>query len=172
MLSLQSLVSKYALWQALLCAAFSVGVVQAQVHAQPRGVHMVAPEKPSSTQLHAHACWVRYRPQASALYVQLYNVDPSQSAYVVGARSPAFATAELHESFEQDGMLGMRQVAELQVPPLGHANLAPGAHHIMLFDPKEVKVGQVHPFDLLLSNGESIRASCLMKPLYARRFED
>lgn len=72
----------------------------------------------------------------TAAYMALAN-DGAEVERLVGARSPGFEAAELHESTEQDGVARMRPVAAVEIPPGGTVLLEPGGLHLMLFGARE-----------------------------------
>lgn len=45
-----------------------------------------------------------------------------------------FKTVEMHETYEKDGKMGMRKVEKISLDPNEVLVLAPGKHHLMLFD--------------------------------------
>ncbi|MFC0409011.1 copper chaperone PCu(A)C [Roseomonas elaeocarpi] len=51
---------------------------------------------------------------------------------LVGADSPAAAAVELHESTSENGVMRMRPLAAVELPPGGAATLSPGGMHLML----------------------------------------
>lgn len=51
---------------------------------------------------------------------------------LLAAESPAAATLELHTMTMEQGVMRMRPVPEIAIPPGGTARLAPGGLHIML----------------------------------------
>jgi copper(I)-binding protein len=67
----------------------------------------------------------------SAAYGVIEN--PGTAAVVLtGVRCNATPNAQIHESFEENGMMRMRHIPELTVPAGGRVELRPGGHHIML----------------------------------------
>lgn len=61
---------------------------------------------------------------------------------ILSARSPSFASVELHETRVVDGVSKMRPVPSLRLAPDGAAILRPGGMHLMLMRPgATLKVG-------------------------------
>lgn len=78
---------------------------------------------------------------AGAAYMRIENSGSAADA-LIGASSPAAATAEVHETVAMGspapgasgngGMMGMQPVARLQIPAGGSVELKPGSYHVML----------------------------------------
>lgn len=135
--------------------------------------HMSHEKKASATDLELSRCWGRFRAEnASALFVDVYNKDAHQAAYIVGVSSPAFADLMIHETYEKDGMKGMRHTGEVKIPASGHVMLKPGGYHVMASHPKQVKVGDRVEVAFRLSNGHDVRTQCVMKPFSAQSYND
>ena len=76
---------------------------------------------------------------------------------ITAASSPAFASAELHETRIVDGVNRMRAVPELRIAPDGVAVLKPGGMHLMLMQPHApLKAGSRVVVSFALSNGEQL----------------
>jgi len=61
----------------------------------------------------------------------------SQPDALVGASTPVAATAEVHESFNDNGVMKMRALPSLPIPPGKVVTLAPGGFHVMLIGLKQ-----------------------------------
>lgn len=95
--------------------------------------------------LPGHACdlqidqaWVRSAPPGAAVlagYAVLRNTG-KQALTVSSLSSPQFASVEIHESLEQDGVAKMRRIERLEVPAGGAVHLEPSGKHLMLMGPK------------------------------------
>lgn len=60
---------------------------------------------------------------------------------IIGA--VGFKAAEIHESFESGGKMGMRKIEEFEIPSGESLELKPGGFHVMLFDPtKDMRIGR------------------------------
>ena len=137
--------------------------------------HAPAQMKDSATDLAPSQCWGRLAQasRASALYFTLENKDEKQAAYLVSASSPAFADVMLHESYEENGMAGMRHLAEIEIAPKATLEFKPGGYHVMMEKPQDgLKVGDKIEVELGLSNGHKVPMSCEMKSISARSFND
>jgi len=104
--------------------------------------------------------WIRQPPMAMPMMAGFAEVANPCGAPVsiVGAGSPAFASVELHETRQVDGVSRMRHVESLPVPARGKVALAPGGLHLMLMRPNaEIEAGQRIAIDLELSDGRKLR---------------
>lgn len=78
----------------------------------------------------------------TAGYVKIKNETNAKIEVNVIEVKP-FKAAEMHESYDKDGKMGMRKIEKLEIAANQTAELKPGGHHIMLFDAsREVKVGE------------------------------
>lgn len=79
--------------------------------------------------------WVRVPMNAegpTGAFLAISNPGPTEDA-LVGARSPAAAAVEIHEtSMSADGMMGMTPVERIGIPAGATVELAPGGLHLML----------------------------------------
>ena len=74
-------------------------------------------------------------------------------ATLVSAASSAAGAVELHQMAMDGGMMTMRAVRALDVPPGGKLELKPGGYHLMLLDLKQpLKVGDKFPLTLAFQN--------------------
>lgn len=82
--------------------------------------------------------WVRLLPGGMPMHAGFARIDNacSRPLTIVAARSPAYASVELHESRIVGGVSRMRAVPELRIAPDGAAVLKPGGLHLMLMGPR------------------------------------
>lgn len=81
--------------------------------------------------------WVRLPPptaESAAAYFSIKN-HGARDLVIDAVSSPAFGHAMLHRSAMADGVMTMRSVAEIRVPPGGEVALQPGGLHVMLMQP-------------------------------------
>ena len=118
------------------------------------------PSHPSG--LRADAGWVRALPASarnSAAYLRLTN-ESGEPISIIGARSDAARSVEIHETTTGDGMTGMRRLERIVVAPGDSLDLKPGAAHIMLIGLAEPLVeGSEVPLTLELSSGATLELS-------------
>ena len=93
--------------------------------------------------------------QTSAAFMHFQNSD-SVERFVVGASTPAAAAVELHMHTMDDGVMRMRQIAHIHLPPNATVSLQPGGLHIMLFDlTAPLDLGGRVPITLTFDDGSS-----------------
>lgn len=83
----------------------------------------------------------------SASFMVLSNASAVDHA-LVGARSDAAETVELHTHNMKDGMMQMRRVQKIDIPAGAETRLQPGGLHVMLIGLK----GDLQPGDELTLN--------------------
>jgi copper(I)-binding protein len=98
--------------------------------------------------LSVNEAWVRAMPPGASTTAAYLSIENRSGAprRITSVTSPQFARAELHETRMDDGVARMRAVDALTLESGERVTLAPGAMHLMLFDP-------VHP----LGPGERVR---------------
>ena len=105
---------------------------------------------------------VRAMPQGAATtgaFFVLHNSSEHHAA-VLGARSPAARTVELHSHIEEDGMFKMRQIDRIDVPAGTQVRLQPGGLHVMLID-----------LQAPLSAGDTVSLTLVFEGGYTRDFD-
>ena len=100
------------------------------------------------------------RPTASAAMpgvVYVTVADSGAPTTLVSVASPVAATAEMHQSLEQNGMMEMQPVTSLPVAPGKPITFGPGGYHIMLTGlSRALSPGQTFPLTLTFANGSHI----------------
>jgi periplasmic copper chaperone A len=81
--------------------------------------------------------WSRAAMAGHTGVVYLTITDSGAPDKLLAVASPIATKAELHESFTDNGVAKMREVADLPVQPGKPVTLAPGGYHIMLMDLKQ-----------------------------------
>ena len=106
--------------------------------------------------------WVRSGPPAAkvlAAYGTLRN-SGDKPLVVTGVRSADFDRASLHEMHMAGDVMKMRELERVEVAAHRSVELAPGASHLMLFEPKRaLKAGDRVPLELTLADGSTISAT-------------
>lgn len=73
--------------------------------------------------------------KTSAAFMQLQNNGDAEY-FLVDASTPAAGAVELHMHTNDDGVMRMRRIPHIHLPPGKTVSLQPGGLHIMLFDLK------------------------------------
>ena len=87
----------------------------------------------------------------TAAYCEITN-HGQEEAVLASVTTPVARTVEVHESRDEDGMLRMRPVPRLVLPPRSTLRLAPGGMHLMLFDARTTGVPKA-PFVFEFTDG-------------------
>jgi len=97
--------------------------------------------------------------KAGGAYLSIEN-SGSTVASLVSAASPVAGAVELHQMAVDGGVMTMRAVRTLDVPPGGKLELKPGGYHIMLLDLKQpLRAGDKIPLKLTFQNIGTIEVS-------------
>jgi copper(I)-binding protein len=108
--------------------------------------------------------WSRAMPAGATGVVYLTIVDQGAPDTLTGVSSPVAASAELHESINDNGVMKMRSVASLPVAPGKPVTLAPGGYHIMLTGLKQALVaGTTFPLTLTFAKGGSLTTTATVE---------
>ena len=93
--------------------------------------------------------WARATPaKAGGVFLTLRN-DGAVADRLVGAATPEAAMAHLHETRKVDGIMEMRPVNGVDLPPHATVKLEPGGYHVMLMGlEKPLKEGESFPLTL------------------------
>ena len=92
--------------------------------------------------------------------VYLTISDSGAPDKLIAAASPIATKADLHESFTDNGVAKMRDVAALPVTPGKPVTLAPGGYHIMLMGLKQpLKQGDTFPITLSFAKAGQLTAT-------------
>ena len=99
-----------------------------------------------------------------AVYLTLTN-HGHLSDQLVGAATPIAEHAEIHTHRMEDGMVKMRKVDEVELPPHEEVVFAPGGNHIMLIGLSQVlKEGKHFPLMLHLKEAGHILVKVIVEP--------
>ncbi|MEM8645648.1 MAG: copper chaperone PCu(A)C [Pseudomonadota bacterium] len=102
--------------------------------------------------------WARVTLQSrpAAAYMKIHNMGETADK-IVAVSSPIAERVELHTHSMDDGVMRMRKVEEIALPPKGHTELKPGGLHLMIFGLKrEIKKGEMLPLQLTLKEAGEV----------------
>ena len=114
--------------------------------------------------------WMRKAPGAdsAAVYLVLRNAGV-KTVVVNGVRSPVATHVMIHETSTTEGQSHMRAYDRLVIPPGKSVAFEPGGLHIMLSGfTSSVTVGQTVPLVLQLSDGSTVAAAAVVRPVDAQ----
>ena len=98
--------------------------------------------------------WARPSPpgiSVASVYLDISNQGSEQDR-LLRLSSPVAKTVQLHETHDNHGMMSMRQLAFVDVPPGGTVKASPGALHIMLLGLKKPLLnGDTFPLTLVFA---------------------
>ncbi len=108
--------------------------------------------------------WSRAAMQGGTGVVYMTITDQGGPDRLLSISAPVAAKAELHESFSQQGVAKMREVAALPITPAEPVTLAPGGYHIMLMGLKQpLKEGDSFPVTLHFEHAGAIGATVVVR---------
>lgn len=125
----------------------------------------LAAAAPSWAQTTVKNAWVRGtvpQQKATGLFAQITSASGGK---LVAASSPVAGAVEIHEMSMTDGVMQMRALAALDLPPGKTVELKPsGGYHVMLLDLKQqIKAGQTVPVTLVIEGKDGRRESIEVK---------
>ena len=116
--------------------------------------------------------YVRMAPptaKVTGAFMTLKNAGDKE-VRVVSATSQVANVTELHNHFNDGGVMRMRQVKEIIVPAKGEVALKPGSYHVMLIDMKSpLKDGDHVVIQLGFADGSSKEVHAVAKKPMAER---
>jgi periplasmic copper chaperone A len=108
--------------------------------------------------------WSRAMPAGATGVVYLTVTDHGAPDTLIGIASPVAASAELHETINDNGVMKMRSVASLPVAPGKPIKLAPGGYHVMLVGLKQALVaGRSFPVTLTFAKAGMVTTTAMVQ---------
>ena len=110
--------------------------------------------------------WVRQPNPATKMASAFLTIENRTPAPVslVSVSSPAAKTVEMHETTVQNGVMSMRRVHGIPIPPQRSAKLEPGGLHLMLIGVEQpLKPGDRVDLVLQFDHGESHMVHAVVK---------
>lgn len=101
--------------------------------------------------------------KTTAAFMQIQNSDTVER-FVVDADTPAAGAVELHMHIHDDGVMRMRRIVHIHLPPNETVSLQPGGLHVMLFDLKApLAPGDEIPITLTFDDGSTKKISAVAR---------
>ncbi|MCW3473635.1 copper chaperone PCu(A)C [Limobrevibacterium gyesilva] len=122
---------------------------------------MAGPALAQASTMQVQNAWARATaPSAKVGGVFLTLIDSGGPDRLVSVASPVAATAELHETVNDQGIMKMRAVPVLPLEAGKPVELKPGSYHIMLMDLKrQLKPGDSFPITLTFEKAAPVTAT-------------
>jgi copper(I)-binding protein len=111
--------------------------------------------------------WIPTAPPVAGVMAGYFEIENSGTKAVVinGVSSPAFASAMMHKTIEENGMSRMIHMEHVSVAPHSKVSFQPGGLHVMLMSPKHpLKVGDKVAITLQTVGKQSIHFNAVVKP--------
>lgn len=108
--------------------------------------------------LTVHNAWARPAKQGmtSGAYLSIAN-GADQPDTLIDITTEAASMAEIHESYQQNGVSGMRPAGKLAIGPKSTLELMPGGYHIMLMQlDRELALGDTIELTLYFAEHDSL----------------
>lgn len=103
--------------------------------------------------------------KTTAAFMQLRSSDTVER-FLVGASTPIAGAVELHMHEHDGGVMRMRRIPHIHLPPGETVSLQPGGLHIMLFDLQGTpEPGDTVPLTLTFEDGSTKEISATVRPV-------
>ncbi|MBO1520097.1 copper chaperone PCu(A)C [Oceanisphaera pacifica] len=116
--------------------------------------------------------WARPLPPVATVGVTYFTVSNQSDTddVLLSAESPVSETVEIHTHVKEGDMMKMRKLDELAIPAHKEVILAPGGHHLMLMNLKEVPTeGERFPVTLHFKEAGSVEVEVAVETPSASR---
>lgn len=114
--------------------------------------------------------WARATPGGATTAGAFFEMraDEGVNDRLIGARSPAAGTVEIHNHITENGIVRMRRVDGIALPGGKSVTLAPGGYHIMLMDLKDpLNKGETFRMTLVFEKAGEIEVEASIEPIAA-----
>jgi len=109
--------------------------------------------------------WIRSAGKGmnTAFFADVKNMS-SNADTLYKVASPLAKLVQVHETFEENGMMGMREAGSLEIKPGGTLKLKPRSFHVMLIGlKKELKKDQIGEVTLFFKHAGAIKVQAKVK---------
>ncbi len=111
-------------------------------------------------QVRVEDAWVRATVPQQHATAAFMKITADQPVRLVGARSTAAPTVEVHEMKMANNVMTMRETSGIDIAPGRTLALTPSGYHMMLLDlQKQIKVGDAVPLTLVFEDAAKKRSS-------------
>jgi copper(I)-binding protein len=106
--------------------------------------------------------------RTGAGYLTIRNTGSAPDR-LVGARAPIAVAVELHTHLQEDGVMRMRPVPAVDVPPGGTVTFGPGGYHLMLLELRApLNQGDAVPVTLVFERAGEVEVRLAVQSAGAR----
>lgn len=99
----------------------------------------------------------------TAAFMQIQSNDVKEH-FIVAASSPAAGVVELHMHEHDGGVMRMRQIPHIHLPPAQTVELKPGGLHVMLFNIEPgLQVDDKVPLTLTFDDGSTLTINAVVR---------
>lgn len=117
--------------------------------------------------------WMRIsaQGQSTALFMKIENTgDKADTLYKV--ECDFAGKVEIHETYKDGDMMGMRPVEQIVIPAKSEFELKPRAHHIMVIKlKKDIKKGNTGEFILYFKQAGKIKIKAIAQEMQIQKME-
>jgi len=109
--------------------------------------------------------------QSTALFMQIENLsDKADTLYK--AECDFAGRVEIHETYQEGEMMGMREVPFIVIPAKSTFELKPRSHHIMVIKlKKDIKKGSTEEFTLYFRQAGKIKIKATAQEMQMQKME-
>jgi copper(I)-binding protein len=117
-------------------------------------------QQTGSTGVAVEGAWARASTgKSGAAYLSIVNRGTAPDRLLL-VRTPVAEKATIHQSKMENGIVEMRPLSSITIPPGGAAQLKPGADHVMLMGLKQpLKEGQSFPLTLTFEKAGDVEVT-------------
>lgn len=109
--------------------------------------------------------------QSTALFMKIENTgDKADTLYKV--ECDFAGKVEIHETYKNGDMMGMRPVEQIVIPAKSEFELKPRAHHIMVIKlKKDIKKGSIEEFTLYFKQAGKMKIKATAQEMQMHKME-
>ncbi len=109
--------------------------------------------------------WIRSasKKMNTAFFADIKNLS-EKSDTLYKAASPLAKLVQVHETFEENGMMGMREAENIEIKPGGILKLKPRSYHVMLIGlKKDLVENQIGEVTLYFKHAGAVKVKASIK---------
>ena len=135
---------------------------------------MAASVVASAAQEHVEVtqAWSREMPPGAPVGVGYFTIvnHGHRMDRLIRIHTPIAGKAEMHTSVMEDGLMKMRPLNAVEVPPGGSTVFQPGGNHVMLMQVKKpLRKGESFPMTLTFEHAGDVQVRVTVEPIGATR---